>query len=95
VKPEADPKPNRPGRRRWLWAMGRIRMSRVFGSSSGGVEILLTEPGPLGVTLRADAMDGPPRIQVIEPGGPPRFHKLAGGLPGQPSMHQQMQSLPG
>ena len=41
MEPQAEPKAvlagDGAGRRRWLWAMGRIRMARMFGASSGGV----------------------------------------------------------
>ena len=44
-------------------------MRLAFSSSGGGVEVAIAEPGSLGVQLKADSEDGPPRVQHIVPGG--------------------------
>jgi hypothetical protein len=57
---------NPDARRRWFWAVRVLRMARIFAGHSGGVELVLTAPGPLGVTLRSDHPLGPPRVQASE-----------------------------
>jgi hypothetical protein len=56
-------------------ALQKLKAVRMAASAGGkGVEVELTAPGPLGVELESDSVDGPPRVHNIVAGGQMSTH---------------------